>query len=58
MNVAGEDRCMRLVYKDGDNSYYPPPDDVINKIQDNYGINVFDYCMHTSPLPPLSVFVF
>ena len=36
-------RCMRLTYKDGDNTYYPAGEDVINKIQDTYGINVYEY---------------
>lgn len=35
---------MRLVYKDGDNTYWPAGEEVINKAQDSYGINIFDYC--------------
>lgn len=40
-------RCMRLTYKDGDNTYYPASEDVINKIQDTYHINVYDYYKST-----------
>lgn len=42
-----EGRCMRLTYKDGDNTYYPASEEVINKIQDTYEINVLDYYKST-----------
>jgi hypothetical protein len=35
---------ITLLFKqDGDNTYWPVPDDIITKIEDNYGINTFDY---------------